>query len=80
VHDPIAEAAEAERHYGIALRPWEDLAGLSALVVAVGHRAYRERPLADFLAKLLPGGTLVDVKSILPAPEARRAGVSFWRL
>jgi UDP-N-acetyl-D-galactosamine dehydrogenase len=80
VHDPLAEAEEARQHYGIDLQPWEALHGLGALIVAVGHRAYRERPLAEYLAKLAPDGCLIDVKSVLDAQAVREKRVRFWRL
>ncbi len=80
VHDPMAEREEALLHYGITLHPWEDLQDLGALILAVGHADYKQRPPQDFIAKLAPSGCLVDVKCVLD-PEAMKArGVPFWRL
>jgi UDP-N-acetyl-D-galactosamine dehydrogenase len=80
VHDPLADAGEAREHYGIALEPWESLSGLGALIIAVGHRSYRETALAEFAGKLVPGGCLIDVKSILDVAAVHNAGIPFWRL
>jgi UDP-N-acetyl-D-galactosamine dehydrogenase len=80
VHDPLAEPEEALRHYGIGLRAWEELDDLGALIIAVGHKAYREKPVRDYAGKLAPGGCLIDVKSILDPDDAKKMGIRFWRL
>ena len=81
VHDPLADAAEADHEYGITLCAWHELpSDADAIVMAVAHRAYVERPLADLLAGLKPGGAVVDVKGILPAAEIKARGYSLWRL
>jgi UDP-N-acetyl-D-galactosamine dehydrogenase len=80
VHDPVADAEEAMHEYGIALRSWEDLPRADAIVAAVAHRSYRERPLADFVAKLADNGLYVDVKSTTDPGELRRRGIEVWRL
>ena len=80
VHDPLADAAEAEKFYGVRLCPWEELTDLGALILAVGHRSYKERPIREFLDTLTPDGCLVDVKAILDPEEIGRAGTLLWRL
>ena len=80
VHDPLADPDEAERSYGITLHQWEELADLGALIIAVPHRAYREKALQEFVAKLTPQGCLIDVKSILDPDEVKKTGTQFWRL
>jgi UDP-N-acetyl-D-galactosamine dehydrogenase len=77
VHDPLADASEAEREYGVALTPWEELPrDCDALVVAVAHAAYRDMPPAELLACLRPGGCVIDVKSVVADP----CGHPVWRL
>ncbi|NWG75343.1 MAG: nucleotide sugar dehydrogenase [Rubrivivax sp.] len=80
VHDPVADGAEAEEHYGIRLEPWENIKDLSAIILAVAHRVYRQWPASEYLSRLAPGGCLLDVKSILDPEEMRKSGTSFWRL
>ena len=80
VHDPIADPLEAKREYGIALEKWEDLPRADALILAVAHKGYRERGAGDFLAKLAPGGCVLDVKGALDLDAMRRAGSTCWRL
>jgi UDP-N-acetyl-D-galactosamine dehydrogenase len=80
VHDPIAQASEAQHEYGISLCPWDALPPADALVAAVSHRAYLERPLAEVLHTLKPGAVFVDIKSAWPAQAIRDAGLRLWRL
>jgi len=80
VHDPMAQASEAQHEYGISLCPWDELPPADALVAAVSHRAYLERPLAEVLHTLKPGAVFVDIKSAWPAQAIRDAGLRLWRL
>jgi len=89
VHDPIAAAHEAAQEYGLQLTPWEalpdatsppDIPRFEAIVAAVAHHAYLERPLTDVLSKLKPGGVFADVKSAFDASAIRAAGFHLWRL
>lgn len=80
VHDPIADPAEAVHEYGIELTPWERLPKASAIVAAVAHAQYRQKPLEETLAKLERGGVFVDVKCQLDPATLRARGVRVWRL
>jgi UDP-N-acetyl-D-galactosamine dehydrogenase len=80
VHDPIADAREAKREYGIELEEWSALPRTDALIVAVAHQDYRERAAGEFLAKLAPGGCVLDVKGALDLDTLRQAGSICWRL
>jgi UDP-N-acetyl-D-galactosamine dehydrogenase len=80
VHDPLADAREAAHEYGVVLREWDDLPRASAIVVAVAHEAFRRRPVDDYVARLVPGGLYVDVKSQADAAQLRARGLTVWRL
>lgn len=80
VHDPVASPTEARSEYDIGLMPWEKLAPADALVVAVAHRQFLERPIDAYLQKLTANGCFVDVKSRFDADALRAAGVTVWRL
>jgi UDP-N-acetyl-D-galactosamine dehydrogenase len=80
VHDPEADPAEARREYGIELAPWEDLAGSDAVVAAVAHRAYVELQPRQLRDMLLPGGCVIDVKSIFDTAALAGEGLQVWRL
>jgi len=80
VHDPLADPKEAQAFYGIELKSWDDFHDMDALILAVGHRAYREMRLDDYISKLVSGGCIIDVKGILDPEDVRKKGVHFWRL
>jgi UDP-N-acetyl-D-galactosamine dehydrogenase len=80
VHDPIADAKEAEHEYGIRLTPWEELPRAAAMVAAVAHDEFRNRPMERILEKLSPNGVYVDVKNQADAEALRARGLDVWRL
>ena len=63
VTDPLADAAEVTREYGVTLSgdPGGDY---DCIVGAVGHRSYRAMEMAEFEQKLKHGGTIADLKGI----------------
>ncbi|MCG8686127.1 MAG: nucleotide sugar dehydrogenase [Desulfobacterales bacterium] len=80
VHDPSADPMEAREYYGVTLSDWEDLTDLSAIILAVPHAWYKEKPAVEFSNRLEKGGCLVDVKSMLDQSEIEQTGIRFWRL
>ena len=80
VHDPLGEAREAEHEYGISLTAWDDLPQCDAIVAAVSHSAYLEKPFAELTAKLNKGGAFTDVKSAYDPAAVEAAGFALWRL
>jgi UDP-N-acetyl-D-glucosamine/UDP-N-acetyl-D-galactosamine dehydrogenase len=80
VHDPVAAPDEALHEYGVELVPWDRLPKAAAIVAAVSHREFRDRPLADYLACLMPNGVVADVKCQFDAAAMQAGGVTIWRL
>jgi len=80
IHDPIADAAECEHEYGIALTPWERLPKASAVVAAVSHKEYAQMGVGKLAERLLPGAVFADVKSFYDPGEISAAGLRLWRL
>ena len=80
VHDPLADPGEAVHEYGVALEAWDELPRANAIVAAVAHREFKARPIEDYLAKLLDGGLLADVKGQHDAEALRGRGIRVWRL
>jgi UDP-N-acetyl-D-galactosamine dehydrogenase len=80
VHDPVPDAAEARHEYGLELEPWDALPRADAIVVAVAHRQFVAKPLADYLAKVVDKGCFIDVKSQFDMTALRQAGLTVWRL
>jgi UDP-N-acetyl-D-galactosamine dehydrogenase len=80
VHDPVAAPAEALHEYGVELVPWDRLPKAAAIVAAVAHRAFKARPVSDYLERLLPNSVVADVKSQFDADDLEGNGVTVWRL
>jgi UDP-N-acetyl-D-galactosamine dehydrogenase len=79
VHDPLADAAEAKREYGVELVSLDRFAGLDGLILAVPHRVLGEKGWDRLFAALVPGGVLVDVKSVV-ARDRVPQGIHYWSL
>ena len=78
--DPVADAPDAEHEYGVKFTAFTDLPQVPLLVVAVAHKEFKSLSLDELLAKVQPGGVILDVKSILPKEEIRSRGFILWRL
>jgi UDP-N-acetyl-D-galactosamine dehydrogenase len=78
--DPVADAPDAEHEYGVKFTAFTDLPQVPLLVVAVAHKEFKSLSLDGLLAKVQPGGVILDVKSILPKEEIRARGFILWRL
>ncbi len=65
LHDPLANAPEVHRVYGIELLDFETLSDSDAVVLAVPHDWYRVKGLDRLLAPLQGSGVFYDVKSVL---------------
>jgi len=94
VFDPLVGAAELHK---LGLRPVSDpfepykpdgphKPNYDAVVLAVPHRAFRERTLSDYLSLLADDGrpvVFVDIKAALPLTgheKKGRRGVLYWSL
>jgi UDP-N-acetyl-D-galactosamine dehydrogenase len=80
VHDPVADPAQALHEYGVELEEWSALPRSRAIVAAVAHRVFKQRPADDYVGKLEQGGLYVDVKCQADAALLRARGVNVWRL
>ncbi len=67
VHDPWADAVEAQQEYGLTLIAEPEAGRYDAVILAVGHDRFRERGAAWMRGLLNANGVLFDVKSLLPA-------------
>ena len=80
VHDPLGEPKEAEHEYGISLTKWEEMPECDAVIAAVAHKAYLDKPFGDLTARLKRGGVFTDVKSAYDPATVAGAGFKLWRL
>ncbi len=77
VHDPLVAPEDALHEYGLKLADWDSLPAADALVLAVAHKDFLDKPLST---KVVRGGCVIDVKSTLDAGALRREGLRVWRL
>lgn len=82
VIDPMAPKEEALEEYGIILEDESCIKNMDAVVVAVGHKEYRDMKPADLRKYFNPVYSkplLIDVKSIFNKAEAEKE-YDYWRL
>ena len=77
VHDPHADAAEAERDYGVHLDPEALDQRYDLVVAAVSHRFYREMDDATLAGLVEEDGLFADVKGVF---RGRDFGRKTWTL
>lgn len=82
VVDPMAEKIEAKKEYNIELENLKDIKNMDAIIIAVGHKEYREMNIKDlhqYYNEVYSKQLLVDVKSIFDKEEAEKE-YDYWRL
>ena len=81
IHDPLANFDKAFQEYGVKLLNWDELGDdFDALILAVSHQQYIEKPIAEIASKLKKGGCFVDIKSVFNRSDIEQHGLSTWRL
>lgn len=82
VVDPIADKEEAKKEYNVELETFENISDIDAVILAVGHKEYKNIEL-DSLKNIFSDKNkmvLIDVKGIINKQEAINLGYEFWRL
>lgn len=84
IADPEADAEEAKHEYGIVFDSIDEIKGMDALVVAVGHDQFLKLDQNDFNKFFKEGSNdskvLLDIKGILNRQEYESVGYRYWRL
>ena len=80
IADPVADAAEAKRLYGVSLCGMDEIREMDAVVVAVAHDAFKELS-EDRIGAFFKGSrkVLFDLKGILGV-YAGKEDYHYWRL
>ena len=67
--------------YGVDLiKKVSEIAPVSAIVLAVAHKPFKEWSSAQWLERLQAEGVVMDVKGIVPREELAGAGIRIWGL
>lgn len=85
VTDSWADAEVAKREYDVDLVAWNDIPKADCVIVAVGHKEYRNMStmkLKELFKDELQDDekVLIDVKSLYRMDELKASGMRFWRL
>src|SRR5690625_4254253 len=82
VYDPVAEAENVYREFGIELAAKEELHDLDSVVMAVPHKELVSEFDLNKLEALFKNDrkVLVDIKSIYDRKECERMGFHYWSL
>ena len=71
IHDPWVDADEAHEEYGVTmLRGAPDTGAYDAVVIAVGHRAYKDMGVEAIRAFGKPDAVLYDIKGIFERQDS----------
>lgn len=81
VHDPLADAAEAQAYYGVTLRPLDTMNDMDAVIVAVMHNEYRQLGLPAIcrMCRQRPA-IVVDLKYLFDPAGMAVEDLMYWRL
>ena len=80
IHDPVAEAEDAQHEYGITLTPWDQIPLCDAAILAVPHSQFKDLGIMQLASKIRKNGCFIDVKSVLSRMEITDQGLHHWRL
>lgn len=81
IADPVADADEAERLYGMRFADISEIKDMDAVVLAVAHDEFKKLTMTDISSFFGEGRkVLVDIKGLLDRKEYENAGYSYWRL
>ena len=81
IADPVADASEAEKLYGVHFVDMSEIRDADAVILAVAHNEFANFRISD-TDKLFGAGqkVLIDVKGLLNRDEYEAAGYNYWRL
>lgn len=84
VADPVADADEAKREYGIDFTDISEIKDADALILAVAHDSFKTMEMSDF-EKFFKNTdnsrkVMIDVKGLLDRKAFESAGYNYWRL
>lgn len=80
IFDPVADAEEAMKEYGISITSKMDASSYDAIIVAVKHKEFYELLNIASIDKILNGcGVLIDVKGMFDLSSIPE-DIGYWRL
>ncbi len=82
IADPVADADEAKREYGIEFTNINSIKDMDAVIVAVAHDEFTKLTEKEISTMFTAEGqkVLLDIKGLLNRKEYENAGYLYWRL
>lgn len=82
VTDPIADAGEVKREYGISLIDMEEVKDADAVILAVAHEEFAQMDELELTKFFKKNGKkiLADLKGIFDKNKSKDLGYIYWRL
>lgn len=81
ITDPVADADEARRLYGVEFIGINEIRNMDAVILAVAHKEFESFSMKDIDGFFGTGKkVLLDIKGILDRELYENAGYSYWRL
>ena len=84
VCDPVADAPDAEKFYGVKLVELDELKDLDCLIIAVAHQEFKKLSNDELnkMFKNVPNDQkiIIDVKGVRNKDELISLGYKYWRL
>ena len=84
VCDPVADAPDAKRFYGVGLVSLDEFHDLDCLIIAVAHKEFKALTNEDiakmFINKDNSKNVIIDVKGVRSKDELKALGYRYWRL
>lgn len=81
ITDPVADADEAKRLYGVEFVGIDEVRDMDAVILAVAHKEFESFQMQDIDGFFGAGKkVLMDIKGVLDRDSYENAGYSYWRL
>lgn len=81
ITDPVADAEEAKRIYGLNFDTMDAVKDMDAVILAVAHDQFKDLTMEDVDSFFGTGKKiLLDIKGILDKSAYEAAGYAYWRL
>ena len=81
IFDPIVNAKEVKKYYGIDLIKFEEVNNIDAAIFCVAHNYFKEMDLLELKSKMTGDNPFVfDIKWIFNKENIEKLGYRYWRI
>ena len=81
IFDPIVNAKEVKKNYGIDLIKFEEVNNMDAAIFCVAHSCFKEMDLLELKSKMAKGNPFIfDIKWMFNRESIEKLGYRYWRI